>query len=98
MKQDQRPNFDWDTLAKSAQRAPRPDAPPAPQALATRVLALAREARSTESLWLSWCLRAAFASITVALILPFLLHVNSDSALATNAGIESQIAELVFAP
>lgn len=98
MKQDQRPNFDWDTLAKAAQRAPRPGAPPAPTALATRLLALARERRSTESLWLSWCLRATVASIGVALILPFVLHTGSDSTVAANAGIESQIDELVFAP
>ena len=98
MNQDDQPNFDWDTLAKAAQRAPCADAPPAPHALATRVLALAREGRSTESLWLSWCLRAALASIALALILPFVLHTGSDSSLSANAGIESQIAELVFAP
>jgi len=46
----------------------------------------------------SWCLRAAFASIAIALILPFALHSNSDAALAANSEIESQINELVFAP
>lgn len=98
MKQEPPPTFDWDTLAKAAQRAPRADAPPAPHALAMGVLALACEERSTDSLWLLWCLRAAFASITVAAILPFVLHATSDSSLAANEGIDSQIAELVFAP
>lgn len=98
MKMNQPPKFDWNALAKAAQRAQRLDSPPAPYALTTRVLALARERRSTESLWLAWCLRAAMASIALALILPFVLHTSSDSPLAATTGIESQIAELVFAP
>lgn len=99
MKPDEpKPNFDWDTLAQAARRAPAPGGPPVPFALATRVLALAREQRSSETLWFSWCLRAAFASIAIALILPFALHSNGDAALAANSGIESQINELVFAP
>lgn len=95
---DPSPPFDWDTLAMAAQRAPRPDAPPAPHALATRVLALARERGATESLWLSWCLRAACAAVALALILPFVMPTGSDSSLAANASIETEIAELVFAP
>ncbi len=98
MKNNQLPNFDWDTLAKAAQRAPRLSAPPAPPALATRVKALSREARTTESLWLSWCLRVALASIALALILPLALLRDRDSSPTAYAGIESQIAELVFAP
>jgi hypothetical protein len=95
---DKSANFDWQVLTNAAQRAPRDDAPPPPPGLATRVLALVREQRGSESLWLSWCLRTAFASLAIALILPFLLSLHHDNTAAANADIESRIAELVFAP
>ncbi len=92
------PHFDWDTLAQAAQRAPRRDAPPAPYGLATHVLSLAREQRSVESLWFSWCLRVALATFALSVILPFVLHLNHNAEFVTNSGVEAQIEELVFAP
>jgi hypothetical protein len=89
------PPFDWEALAAAARRAPR-EAIAAPPGLATRVLALAHEQRRRQVLWFSWCLRAAFASLVLAVV----AHLAFAPAppIAQADGIASEIAELVFAP